>query len=134
MFGQPWLAQKPWGVPIPGTTKLHRLENLGAADIALTHDGLREIDSTASKIAVQGAGTPNRKNDRPAAKYAESEPLPLNGYNGMKLCETAVPQQGSSPAALYLLIERHPRRHPWSLLLQRQYDCRLVADARGADL
>jgi aryl-alcohol dehydrogenase-like predicted oxidoreductase len=50
------LAQKPWIVPIPGTTKLHRLEeNLGAVDIELTPVDLREIDSAASKIAVQGA-------------------------------------------------------------------------------
>src|SRR6266568_4162648 len=45
------LAQKPWIVPIPGTTKLHRLdENIGAAAVALTPDDLREIDSAASKI------------------------------------------------------------------------------------
>jgi aryl-alcohol dehydrogenase-like predicted oxidoreductase len=50
------LAQKPWIVPIPGTTKLHRLEeNLGSADIVVTPGDLREIDSAASKIAVQGA-------------------------------------------------------------------------------
>jgi aryl-alcohol dehydrogenase-like predicted oxidoreductase len=50
------LAQKPWIVPIPGTTKLHRLEeNIGAADIELTPDDLRVIDSAASKITVQGA-------------------------------------------------------------------------------
>jgi len=49
------LAQKPWMVPIPGTTKLHRLEeNIGAADVELTMDDLREIDSAASKIEVQG--------------------------------------------------------------------------------
>jgi aryl-alcohol dehydrogenase-like predicted oxidoreductase len=49
------LAQKPWIVPIPGTTKRLRLEeNLGAASIALTADGLREIDGAAAKIAVQG--------------------------------------------------------------------------------
>ena len=49
------LAQKPWIVPIPGTTKLHRLdENLGAAAIELTSDDLREIDSAASRITVQG--------------------------------------------------------------------------------
>ena len=53
------LAQKPWIVPIPGTTKLHRLEeNIGAADIELTVDDLREIDSAASKIKVQGARLP----------------------------------------------------------------------------
>jgi aryl-alcohol dehydrogenase-like predicted oxidoreductase len=50
------LAQKPWIVPIPGTTKLHRLEeNLGAARVELTPDDLRDIDRAASKIAVQGA-------------------------------------------------------------------------------
>ena len=53
------LAQKPWIVPIPGTTKLARLdENLGAATIQLTPDDLREIDSAASKITVQGARYP----------------------------------------------------------------------------
>jgi aryl-alcohol dehydrogenase-like predicted oxidoreductase len=53
------LAQKPWIVPIPGTTKMHRLEeNLGAAEIELTPDDLREIDSAASKITVQGARYP----------------------------------------------------------------------------
>jgi aryl-alcohol dehydrogenase-like predicted oxidoreductase len=53
------LAQKPWIVPIPGTTKLARLEeNIGAAAIELTADDLREIESTASKITVQGARYP----------------------------------------------------------------------------
>ena len=53
------LAQKPWIVPIPGTTKLHRLEeNLDAAAIELTEDDLREIDSAASQITVQGARYP----------------------------------------------------------------------------
>jgi aryl-alcohol dehydrogenase-like predicted oxidoreductase len=53
------LAQKPWIVPIPGTTKLHRLEeNLGAANVELTPEDLREIDNAASKIAVQGARYP----------------------------------------------------------------------------
>ena len=53
------LARKPWIVPIPGTTKLHRLEeNLGAAAIELTPDDLREIDGAASKITVQGARYP----------------------------------------------------------------------------
>jgi aryl-alcohol dehydrogenase-like predicted oxidoreductase len=50
------LTQKPWIVPIPGTTKLHRLEeNLGAVDIELTPDDLREIESAAAQITVQGA-------------------------------------------------------------------------------
>jgi len=49
------LAQKPWIVPIPGTTKLHRLEeNLGAADIELSESDLRDIAAAVSKIAVQG--------------------------------------------------------------------------------
>jgi len=53
------LAQKPWIVPIPGTTKRHRLEeNLGAAAIELTADDLREIDRAAAAIAVQGARYP----------------------------------------------------------------------------
>jgi len=55
-----WLiAQKPWIVPIPGTTKLHRLEeNLGAAAVDLTPDDLLEIDDASSRIAVQGARYP----------------------------------------------------------------------------
>jgi aryl-alcohol dehydrogenase-like predicted oxidoreductase len=53
------LAQKPWIVPIPGTTKLHRLEeNVGAAAVDLTPDDLREIDSAVSGITVQGARYP----------------------------------------------------------------------------
>jgi aryl-alcohol dehydrogenase-like predicted oxidoreductase len=53
------LAQKPWIVPIPGTTKLHRLdENLGAAEVELTSDDLREIDNAASKIMVEGERYP----------------------------------------------------------------------------
>ena len=53
------LAQKPWIVPIPGTTKRHRLEeNLGALDIDLTAEDLREIDRAASQIEVQGARYP----------------------------------------------------------------------------
>ncbi|HEV7608474.1 MAG TPA: aldo/keto reductase [Steroidobacteraceae bacterium] len=53
------LAQKPWIVPIPGTTKLHRLEeNLGAVAITLSADDLREIDAAASQVAVQGARYP----------------------------------------------------------------------------
>jgi aryl-alcohol dehydrogenase-like predicted oxidoreductase len=53
------LAQKPWIVPIPGTTKLHRLEeNIAAVDVELTPDDLRELESAASKIPVQGARYP----------------------------------------------------------------------------
>jgi aryl-alcohol dehydrogenase-like predicted oxidoreductase len=53
------LAQRPWIVPIPGTTKLHRFEeNTGAASIELTPEDLRDIESAASKISVQGARYP----------------------------------------------------------------------------
>jgi len=55
------LAQKPWIVPIPGTTKLNRLEeNIGALAVELTAEDLREIDDAASKITVQGARYPER--------------------------------------------------------------------------
>lgn len=55
------LAQKPWIVPIPGTTKLARLEeNIGAVAVELTPDDLREIANAASKITVQGARYPER--------------------------------------------------------------------------
>ena len=55
-----WLmAQKPWIVPIPGTTKLHRLdENIGAAEVELTADDLAEIERTAAKITVEGERYP----------------------------------------------------------------------------
>ena len=53
------LAQKPWIVPIPGTTKLHRLrENVGAASVTLSLEDLRELERAASKITVQGARYP----------------------------------------------------------------------------
>ena len=53
------LAQKPWIVPIPGTTKLERLkENIAAADIELTSEDLRDIDNAASRITIQGARYP----------------------------------------------------------------------------
>jgi len=55
------LAQKPWIVPIPGTTKLNRLEeNIGAAAVELTPDDLREIENASSKITVQGARYPEQ--------------------------------------------------------------------------
>ena len=57
------LAQRPWIVPIPGTTKRQRLEeNIGAAAVQLSPDDLREIDITASKIVVQGARYPEHLN------------------------------------------------------------------------
>ena len=55
------LAQKPWIVPIPGTTKLKRLdENIGAVAVELTSDDLREIESAAAQITVQGARYPEK--------------------------------------------------------------------------
>ena len=59
------LAQKPWIVPIPGTTKLHRLdENIGAVDIELTLDDLREIDDASSRITIEGARYPEAMEKR----------------------------------------------------------------------
>jgi len=59
------LAQKSWIVPIPGTTKLHRLdENIGAVAVELSLEDLREIDSAASKITVQGARYPENLEKR----------------------------------------------------------------------
>jgi aryl-alcohol dehydrogenase-like predicted oxidoreductase len=53
------IAQKPWIVPIPGATKLHRLkENNGAVEVELTPDDLREIDNATAQITVQGARYP----------------------------------------------------------------------------
>jgi len=55
------LAQKPWIVPIPGTTKLHRLaENIGALSVQLTPEDLRDIDAAASKVVVQGDRYPEK--------------------------------------------------------------------------
>jgi aryl-alcohol dehydrogenase-like predicted oxidoreductase len=55
------LAQKPWIAPIPGTTKLHRLEeNIGSVEVELTAGDLREIDSAASKISIEGARYPEK--------------------------------------------------------------------------
>ena len=53
------LAQKPWIVPIPGTTKLHRLEeNLGAMNVELTESDLRQIDEASSRLKLEGARLP----------------------------------------------------------------------------
>jgi aryl-alcohol dehydrogenase-like predicted oxidoreductase len=58
------LAQKPWIVPIPGTRKLHRLEeNIGFADVELSADELAEIEEAASKIPIQG-GRYNEAHER----------------------------------------------------------------------
>jgi len=59
------LARTPWIVPIPGTTKLHRFEeNIGALEIELTPDDMREIDGAAAKIAIQGARYPEHLEKR----------------------------------------------------------------------
>ncbi len=59
------LAQKPWIVPIPGTTKLHRLEeNLGAADVILTSEELGDIQAALSAVEVQGARYPQHLQQR----------------------------------------------------------------------
>jgi Aldo/keto reductase family len=59
------LAQKPWIIPIPGTTKLARLEeNIGAVAVELTSDDLREIESAASRIAIEGARYPEALESR----------------------------------------------------------------------
>jgi len=59
------LAQRPWIVPIPGTTKLHRMEeNIGAASVELTADDLREIEAAASQITVQGERYPEEMERR----------------------------------------------------------------------
>ena len=59
------LAQKAWIVPIPGTTKVHRLEeNLAAADVQLTREELRDIDSTLTRIKVQGDRYPAELQER----------------------------------------------------------------------
>ncbi len=59
------LAQKPWIVPIPGTTKVHRLEeNIGAVDVELTGDDLREIADATAKISIQGARYPEAMEKR----------------------------------------------------------------------
>ena len=53
------LAQKPWIVPIPGTTKLHRLEeNLGAVNVDLNENDLKEIDEAVSRLKLEGARLP----------------------------------------------------------------------------
>ena len=53
------LARKPWIVPIPGTTKLSRLdENLGAASLSLSAEDLQSIDESASKVRIEGARYP----------------------------------------------------------------------------
>ena len=59
------LARRPWIVPIPGTTKLHGLEeNIGAAAVELTADDLREIENAAAKITVHGARYPEHLQQR----------------------------------------------------------------------
>lgn len=66
------LAQRLWIVPIPGTTKLHRVEeNISAVDLELTPGDLMEIDDAASKLIVQGAVTPNTSIVWPVNRYEQ---------------------------------------------------------------
>ena len=68
------LAQKPWIVPIPGTTKLHRLEeNLGAADVELTADDLAEIERAAAAIQVEGERYPGAPHENGRALNARAK-------------------------------------------------------------
>jgi hypothetical protein len=73
-------------VPIPGTTKLHRLEeNIGAVSVELTPDDLRDIDDAASKITVLGAGYPEkREDDRSLILRRTSMRLPLASVVGRR--------------------------------------------------
>ncbi|RZN10935.1 aldo/keto reductase [Bradyrhizobium genosp. SA-3] len=76
------LAQKPWIVPIPGTTKLNRLdENIGAAAVELTPDDLRQIEEAAAGITIQGDRYPRRK---PCARSADG----MDAANQFKEIET----------------------------------------------
>ena len=84
------LAQKPWIVPIPGTTKLHRLEeNIGAVSVELTPDDLREIDTAASKITVQGARYPEKleQDDRSLSDNAREAHGKLPGDRRTNACK-----------------------------------------------
>jgi hypothetical protein len=102
------LAQKPWIVPIPGTTKLHRLEeNLGAANVDLTSDDLRKIEEAAAKIPIHG--------DRlPAAVLtlsvgATSEQQRPNTAENQAPSRTRRRSQALRITTLYGLQNLHPR-------------------------
>ena len=70
------LAQKPWIVPIPGTRKLERLEeNIGALAVELTPDDLREIESAASRITIQGARYPEHLEKRTVSEMRVDRPF-----------------------------------------------------------
>jgi aryl-alcohol dehydrogenase-like predicted oxidoreductase len=111
------LAQKSWIVPMPGTTKLNRLEeNLGAIDIELTPDDLREIDSAASKITVQGARyseSPQRLIDRCAAKRDREALAQGSGNNAETLLHyDALPRRAPSLQAAHVRrAQRGAARH-----------------------
>jgi Aldo/keto reductase family len=96
------LAQKPWVVPIPGTTKLDRCrENIAAADIQLSPDDLRQIGAAASQIAVQGERYPKSSRPGPAS-------------NGPLRCPPAV-HVATSPAEVPELPGRPARRPPGAI-------------------
>ena len=85
------LARKPWIVPIPGTTKVHRLEeNLGATGIELNADDLRDIDRAFSNVTVQGGPLPGAS----TAACGSLSPMPAE-HHGIKRGQAgeSVPQQ-----------------------------------------
>ena len=106
------LAQKPWMVPIPGTTKLHRLEeNIGAANIQLTPDDLREIDNASSKIPVQGARYPeNLRNWSIARQRSKGEIIWKSNEQARKL-RAKGRQTGSPVRSALIRYFKHPIRH-----------------------
>ena len=88
------LAQKPWISPIPGTTKLHRLnENIGAASVELTPDDLRDIDTAVSRITVQGARYPEHL-EKMTGRWSRRRPIrpraPAAGRAWRLACTTVV--------------------------------------------
>ena len=92
------LAQKPWIVPIPGTRKLERLEeNLGAADLQLTPEDLREIESAASRITAQGARYPNTfRSWSVAEESAERTPIVAISEKARRNHDALFPDQTST--------------------------------------
>ena len=107
------LAQKPWIVPIPGTTKLHRLEeNIGAAEVELTPDDLAEIDRAASEIQVEGARYPENLE---RLIIADAGPLRTRdsrfrrGHRGVP----RMPFEGGGSRPATLLSHAPPPTLPW---------------------
>ena len=99
------LAQKPWIVPIPGTTKLERIEeNIGAAAIQLTPNDLGDIDSAAFKITVQRGSVPgrDRANDRPLSGKRQIVWLPAVTYGARQRSKADARNEGRERSACEL--------------------------------